>query len=212
LKEDILNISLPKWPFLTVEGDDITTDQAGEILIRTNSYPVYTNDEKWLNIVEKILGYPKSDDNNLKKFVDAVDNFYKKFSIINIEYLNNNRIASSYIGGPHGWCNWDGKIFCNNYNIGKYPNAITVFEEWALIATIFPYLNLRAQLWSGEHCEDGIYPVIEYLISNGNVDILTKNLNPMKISEWDLNFPPHERGCSKSQLEYAVNLIIKGIS
>ena len=53
-------------------------------------------------------------------------------------------------GGPKGWCDWEGNIACRNYNIGKWPTAEEVTEDWLAIAAAFPYLELRAQVITDE--------------------------------------------------------------
>jgi hypothetical protein len=78
-------------------------------------------------------------------------------------------IMSSWIGGPHGWIDWEGNIGCNLYNIGKWPAMIDVEWEWNSIAKAFPFLKLRAQLFSGEISEEGITPLVEYVVADGAV-------------------------------------------
>ena len=69
---------------------------------------------------------------------EAFSTLKKDISHIELEYLSNHRIVSSWIGGPHGWCNWEGNIGCNNYNIGKHPSCKEVYNEWIkMSATIF---------------------------------------------------------------------------
>ena len=87
-----------------------------------------------------------------------------------MKYLKNSQIASCYIGGAHGWCNWDGKILSNSMNIGKWPDAVEVLKEWEIIAEAFPFLDLKCQLLSNEiHVADA-FPLIEYTIKDGKVN------------------------------------------
>lgn len=55
-----------KWPRLLVVGDNVTPEQADQILIRTNSWYLFSNDKGWERTVQQLaveFGYPeKSDD------------------------------------------------------------------------------------------------------------------------------------------------------
>lgn len=95
------------------------------------------------------------------------DNPWKPSWALELEHLANFQVASSYIYGVHGWCDWDGNIHAASYNIGKRPTVEEVLQEWSLIAQEFPFLDLRCQLMSGEYCEYGIVPVVEFVVSQG---------------------------------------------
>src|SRR5689334_7897912 len=103
--------------------------------------------------------------------MDARDDARMKYECLDLSYLRNSRIVSCYVNGPHGWCNWDGTIFTNTYNIGKWPNCKEVLEDWQNIAEHFPFLKLKSQLWSTEQCEEGGHAVIQYNIANGTVEV-----------------------------------------
>lgn len=166
-KQDPPNYWLPKWPAIVVEGDNVTTEQAEDIIIRTCSWYLSCN-ARWyqraaweaLGLTVNEFGYPDYEDE--AKFKESI-------GVLDLEYLSNDQIVSSYIGGPHGWCDWDGSIGYSGHNIGKHPTTEDVFNEWTLIAEAFPYLRLRCQLFSGESTEDDIRPVIEYQVRDGRV-------------------------------------------
>lgn len=222
---NIFDIGLPKWPLLTVEGDSVTEDQAHEIIFRTTSWPPYCNHSKWLKEIEEITGCPNSDSgidncgltnqiNRWKIYDEKLDLFNNRFKILNLEYLVNQRIATASIQGSHGWCNWDGAIGCNTYNIGKYPSIEVVMNEWIIISDAFPFLNLRSQLWSGENCEvsEALFPLIEFKINNGNVEAY-KPTDKMKIDKYELNFDPddylnREKCCTVDNLKRAMEVIL----
>lgn len=90
--------------------------------------------------------------------------------ILDLDYLRNHQIDNCWIGGPHGWCSWDGTIGCDGFNIGKYSSIEEVHKEWLLIAQKWPNLKLRCQLWNGE--EEDTKPVVEFIIDNGTVQII----------------------------------------
>lgn len=135
---------LTKWPRLLVVGDPVTPQQANEILIRTDLWTGFGYDPHFEDAVYAMIGldldpYSETDWNRLDKFRDSIN-------AIPLSYLYNDRIASSWVGGPFGWCNWDGTIGCSTFNIGKWPSVEGVLQEWQDIAAAFPYLNLTAQL------------------------------------------------------------------
>ena len=185
----LTDIYLTKWPGFIVKGEPVTLEQADEIILRTNSWFLCTNNYYYINQVARALGfhsdkpprYPSEeliDYNKKRKFEESIQ-------VLNLDCLATERIVSSRINGPHGWCNYDGTIFSNNGNIGKYPSAEEVFQEWQTVATIFPYLDLTCQLLSHEITQDEAQPVIEFRVCKGNVTYCTTNLeliavkNPM---------------------------------
>jgi hypothetical protein len=149
---------LTKWPRLLVTGEPVTREQANEILIRTDDWWLSTNDHAWEAAVYALAadhGRPRQPERNAgpaacSAFSKALGDWEVRLGILNLHYLDNARIASSWIGGPKGWCDWDGKIGCSNYNIGKWPTIEEVTEDWQAIAGAFPYLSLHAQLVTDE--------------------------------------------------------------
>jgi hypothetical protein len=47
---------LTKWPRLIVVGDDVTEEQANEILVRTNQWWLCSNDRHWERMVYGLIG------------------------------------------------------------------------------------------------------------------------------------------------------------
>lgn len=153
---------LTKWPRLLVKGEPVTREQANEILIRTYSWSPCINDREWEEQVCALgdeYGMPVYAPHRLKpgeygerwrEIEGRRQAARERAGILDLHYLGNQRIASSWIGGPHGWCDWDGRIGCSDYNIGKWPSLEEVCEDWATIAAAFPYLDLHAQLVTDE--------------------------------------------------------------
>lgn len=166
-------IDLSKWPLLLVAGKSVTLDQANEILIRTNEWRMFSNDKLWMREVYSAAGIKLNLQGNPD--VTSLRSFEAKYSILPLHYMNNSRIASAWIFGPHGWCNWNGNIGCCTYNIGKWPSADEIIEDWRRIAVAFPFLNLIAQYVPNE----GEYrvPVLEVGVSGGTVEVTA---NPKK--------------------------------
>lgn len=175
---------LTKWPLLVVRGERVTEEQANEILIRTNSYwPAMTNDKAWLREIEQLTGIISEDwvwegkagqdvelrmhRHNAQRI--SVEMFERSIQALNLNYLGNDRIASSWIMGPKGWCDWDGTIGCDNYNIGKWPDVESVAEDWEAIGKAFPFLRLRAQLFPEEGEVET--PAVDFLLEDGKVHV-----------------------------------------
>jgi len=138
-----------KWPRLIVAGQPVTEAQADEILIRTCVlYYLHCNDHDWDHIVARIVFKDEraaEHDFPFQRMRDRVE----ELGVLNLAYLETYRISSSWIGGPRGWCDWDGRIG-SVYNVGKWPSVEEIGDEWSQIAAAFPYLDLTAQLVSGE--------------------------------------------------------------
>lgn len=184
--DDALNRGLPKWPAITVIGDDVSQTQAAEILIRTDGYMPdfeYASNSRDLNErLSEIFGLPIHRLDHSKTSAEerfdimvphwnAVERLKKRLGILPLEYLTNYQIASSYIGGPHGWVNWYGRVMTSGHNIGKWPGIETVAHEWVTIAKAFPFLNLRCQLYDKESCEEGATPVVTFEVEKGQVAV-----------------------------------------
>lgn len=172
----IEDIELPKWPGLLIVGDQITPQQAGEILIRTNDwYDVfnYNKNNFLLNEIKKIYRETLPIEELISEIKLDEKIFCNKIDHLLLSCLYNERIDSSWIGGLKGWCNWDGTIFCNNYNIGKWPYIGDVLNDLRLIIKNFPYLNFQLQILSHEaNIEENVHevkPLVSLEISKGQI-------------------------------------------
>jgi hypothetical protein len=233
--KEFFDIALPKWPAFVVVGKPVTKEQAMEILIRTDSLCFSSNDREFDrelkeslfevkieksgfqtedDAIKDLLGIKEEDPLGWKKLWDYKDKRREEAGALPLVYLGNSQIVSSWIVGPHGWCDWRGNIGCNNYNIGKWPSVERVYEEWELIAKTFPFLELTCQLMgheAGYGPEDGEdIPVIEFRIKNGKV----KMANPDKAIK-NTHFgtedimerfgnPRAERGCTIEMFKKAL--------
>lgn len=221
--QDLLSVSLIKWPGLVVSGEPISPDDAAEILIRTDGSPlVYSmscNDRRWCRMLGAALGLEPEDygdppEVRQRRWKER-DDMRAALGCLNLSYLSNHQIASSWIGGPHGWCSWDGSIGCSTFNIGKWPSVGDVLEEWGEIASAFPALTLTCHLLDQEiGGETEGVPVVEFCVSGGDV-ILRRPTNFSKPPERDLEslmtrrmLHPHgERGCTIEQFKHALEVV-----
>lgn len=240
MNNDYYNIALPKWPGVLVVGKPVTEEQAAEILIRTDDFSFCSNDKSFEEDLHFELFGVKSSWSMLSESINIMlkelpdepesyqapiywekVNTYKSeklepLRLLDLNYMQNSRIISSWVGGPHGWCNWDGAIGCRNYNIGKYPSVEDILEDWKLIAKEFPFLDLKCQILSHEiGCEEGQQdPLIEFVVKKGkvNVKIPTKSIAQGSFGA-DAGFLRNfsnlysERGCSIQKFRESLDLV-----
>lgn len=221
-----MNVNLPKWPALTVVGKKVTGRQAAEILIRTDDYmPDYTwggNDRDHAKALNDLFGvsvfaYDMPDSDRQKRY-DKIRALRQSMGILDLEYLDNSMIVSAWVGGPKGWCDWNGTIFCNYFNVGKWPSVEAVAEDWSKIAEAFPFLDLRSQLYSGETSESDSVPVVEFTVKNGAATVTepeseivpVKFLNDMAIIN-RFTAPFTEHGISIEELREKLELVYGSI-
>jgi len=205
-----MTVTLPKWPAMTVQGESITREQAAEVLVRTNSWQHFSNDREWERTVADVLGVPYHKDNYPNIPWEAIQKVENDLGVLPLSYLYNSRVMSSWIGGPHGWLTWDGRVWSNNYNVGKWPSVQEVRDEWAMIAEAFPFLRLRCQLWAGETTQKELNgkPLVEFTVANGKVRV---RMGQEQIYRPDTNIEfrmeaGSERGCSEKTLRWALEI------
>lgn len=194
--KELQDIALPKWPGCDVDGAPVSVEQAMEILVRTSGALFLTNDrdfEKmvsdiyysaiphsdwplnwWHHLSPYIYGIQRSDEPLVSAYTYS-ETYNSKMGLLRLDYLTNHRVCSSYIGGPHGWCDWNGNIFYRGHNIGKWPTATEVLDEWGTIAHAFPFLKLTCRLLcheAGYHEDNGFdrpTVAVVYEVENGKV-------------------------------------------
>lgn len=198
-------VTLPKWPALTVGGWSVTKEQAAEIILRTTPQWMSSNNRPWVATVCRILGVPL-DPHGTGPDWREVERFRTAIGAVPLSYLHNQQIMTSYVGGPHGWCHWDGTIATRNYNIGKWPTVEGVEADWLELAKAFPYLDLYCQLWDGETC-NATKPLVQYRVKDGTVKVQAprKAMKPPVFESGDIGFGT-EPGCSSRCLEDAVEI------
>ncbi|MFF4292164.1 hypothetical protein ACFY0N_00740 [Streptomyces vinaceus] len=203
---------LTKWPRLLVTGAPVTPEQADEILVRTtNPYLLDGNDKAWTMEVYGAFGLTPGRYGNAT--MDSILAVADELGLLGLPTLYTSRITSTWIGGPHGWCDWDGTIGCANYNIGKWPDRETILAEWTVIAEEFPYLVLTAQLLADE----GQGPVVgQWRVLDGQAVEESPGLpitDPAEVEQEDIFrrvlLPGGERGVNPKRLETAIERVRK---
>jgi hypothetical protein len=175
------NYTLSKWPRLLVWGETITPEQAKVVILKTTNWYFSSNSKNYEKTLYKLIGI-----NSRENLYDHVSYFQAENGILDLQYLDNNWILSCWMGGPHGWCNPDGTIFSNTFNIGKWPEFEEVLEEWELIAKTFPFLKLNAQLVNNEGEDDK--PEVGFILGGGKVKVYKpeQKIVPVGDCEFDL--------------------------
>lgn len=233
MNKEFFNKALPKWPALLVKGKSVTLDQAKEIIIRTDGLGFSTNDREFSSKLNEVVYGVKSQRWDLTDAIkeqlgitewDDIWSYQDKKRagagvLENIYYLMNSQIASNWIGGAHGWCQWDGTIETSNYNIGKWPSIEDVYNEWVVIAETFPFLDLRCQLMNCEACEtepsQPPFPVVEYIVKDGKVEMIEPTEQLLQMTEFNFSkfgLVTGERGCTFEQFEDAFNYTKKKLN
>ena len=175
---DLLNLGLPKWPAMIVRGTSVTVEQAREIIRRTDTAfqrGISGNDRVFNEKLAERMELPRGsvlrwDENMTGEDYAALDAWRERWGVIDSEYITNRWIASTYIGGPHGWCHPDGTIRFDT-NVGKWPSVEEIFQEWTRVAAAFPFLDLTATLMSGEYCDDDITPLVTIRVQEGRATL-----------------------------------------
>ena len=213
-------VYLDKWPRLIVVGERVTPERAMEIIVRTQSlHSFYSNDKAWEHLVKAAFGMHDIGEfsGDYKAWQEFMDHREVQLGTLDLEYLFNHRIISSWIGGSHGWCDWDGTIGCANYNLGKWPQESEITKDWVTIAEAFPWLKLQAQLVT--HEGEGIL-ACQHDISDGKVTLdrhpRTKLIPDFAMRDADnstmtgifgliTGAPNRERGCTIEKLHEAID-------
>lgn len=142
-----------KWPLLIVKGEPVTQAQAEQIIIRTDSLLLCSGDKKWDDEAYSIItgtenpwSLPTVEGRlaALRKEMAA----RRKYGIMHLSYLSQDRVSKSSIGSPGGWCDWRGTLGSCSYTIGKWPGEDDITSDWEQIAEAFPFLNLVSQVAS----------------------------------------------------------------
>lgn len=191
-------MNFPKWPACEIRGKSVTEDQAAEIIVRTSGLYFTCNDREWRNILINEMGWDGKD-------FDELDRIYDRYRNLHLEYFENDNIASCYVGGPNGWCNWDGKIHLSGKNIGKWPSFGSCFYELKSIAKAFPYLEFDCQLFNGEYCEENIKPLVQFSVKSGEISYKENGFTPFNIGQGSY-LPESERGCTIEQFRKGLTL------
>ena len=95
-QKQIEAIHLPKWPGMIVIGQDVTVEQAAEIIIRTHDFDFSTNDAVFLRDLRDVVGLEVDKDFDFCVDKASHDAACKKYRVLrDLEYLTNRQVSSS---------------------------------------------------------------------------------------------------------------------
>jgi hypothetical protein len=156
---------LTKWPRLLVVGQPVTREQAAEILLRTDSWYLACNDRAW---VRELAWHADLEVDEYGRLTyGSTVKIRERLRVLDLAYVGNDRLASAWIGGPHGWVDWNGAVGCTTWNIGKYPGLAAVQQDLEAIAAEWPFLDMQVQLIPDEG--EGGPPYYTWTVSGGVV-------------------------------------------
>ena len=189
----LTTFELEKWTGCLIQGPTLSKEWAERICLQTSSFYLFTNSKHLLKEYYDVLkigykerGHPydhdyyvyESDDKRIKELTKSCN------LIEDIHYLTNSSICSASLGNPN-WIHWDGTIK-KCANLGKWPSAQNIYDEWRVIAKRFPILKLTCQLLNGELSYgnvDELEPIIQFNIDNGKVDIQFDGITKLNLKQ-----------------------------
>ncbi len=175
-----------------------------------------------VHIQRKRVDFPNGN-HYMERDFDSLYAAIPRHNVVPLAYLTNSRIATSYVGGSHGWMDWNGTIECGSFNIGKWPSTSDVLLDLKKIALVWPSLSMRCQLLnheSGYPNDPDLFsgPVIEFVMKDGDVQAYRpgaplfssfEDEDPVTIPEdffSDDGMLRREKGCSNEILTAALEL------
>ena len=89
-----------KWPTMLVMGNNVTKDQAKEIIIRTSGLQFTSNDKEYCKQLYEAAGVG-SNDRGWPKW-EQWEQKKAEYGVLDLNYITNSRIVSCHIDGPIG--------------------------------------------------------------------------------------------------------------
>lgn len=184
---DLLNVNLPKWPQLMIVGEDVSVEQAKDIIFRTDSFLTDSSRFSGGNAQEfnrtyreeagldfSWLSEDQEQDLPLQFDFEVAQRVRQRIGFVHLNYIESDWASCPFVGGPHGFCSPEGKIYFQD-NVGKWPDVEDIYHDFCLIAEHFPFINLKATLYNGESCEEDSIPLVSFVVQNGNVDVVNED-------------------------------------
>ena len=203
---DLFQRSLGSAPAMTVTGYPVTSEQACEIIRRTDRLFVeaIANDRTWLLRIAHAVRLPLFEEYVLDLKGEAYQRARQRWQVehrqwlqawgfLETELVHNDWIASRFLYGPHGWCHPDGTIGFQDC-VGKGQIAEEVYDDWCRLAQAFPFLNVSVTLLRECLDEEFDLPQVSFRVRNGEVYIV----DPAMIGVHAEHRPP-TRGSSVSR-------------
>lgn len=182
---------IEKWTGCLIQGNRLSKAWTERLCLQTSGFDLFTNSQLLLKEYYDALAIPYDSNGNTysrdfrchaKDYKDA-QKLNKACGVMkDIRYLSNSCICSASLGNQN-WVQWDGSIKkCGN--LGKYPTARNIYDEWCVIAKRFPILNIICQLLDGELSYDNLdelNPIVQFNIHDGKVDIQFNDIKKLDL-------------------------------
>ncbi|MND91206.1 hypothetical protein D3C80_833190 [compost metagenome] len=189
LPKEMYDLWLPKWPQIMIVGDDVTEEQAQDIILRTDKFITGISEaisrrfEPLREMIQRQSGMDaivkaankearERDHEGIAYFLKyhAQKHIRDALGFCSMECIHNTWAASSYLYGAYGFCSPEGKIFYCDNSRGSYPSTQAYYEDLISLAKAFPYLRFKSSMYGGEHCDDNeVKCVISFVVENGTV-------------------------------------------
>lgn len=179
-------VHLPKWPSCLFVGRKVVPPEWTErIAIQTSGFDFFSNDRAtsaelnatiadvtsrvWKTATNTDIAFNYDDGNK-------DDSTRSRYGVLRgVSYFSNNMLMSACVN-VDSWLSWRGKIEAR-YNVGKYPSAEELYQEWCVIAAAYPpdVLDLVCFVYDRETCQlaPGDQPLIQFTIQGGKVEVET---------------------------------------
>lgn len=209
-----------KWPQLLITGEQVTDQNViNEILIATDSFFTETspyaggNCHKFRKLYQEASGalYLQKLDKYLSEkdviikigeykcslLYYVYEEISKRVNFLQTSYVHNIQASSCFVYGPYGWFDVNGKIQYVD-NIGKWPDVYSVYDDFVMIATRWPFIKLNATCLSVE-VQSGLdkpnlkHPLFNIKVENGNVTVMDPDPSIHKIKNLDEHFELSDR-------------------
>lgn len=188
--ETAYSLGLPKWPQLYITGPDVSVEEAKAIIFKNETFLTSLgssggNNHEWNRWAVNLMGLTAvsaryeggtldwedgARSQALLRLGWAIREKWREERAIRTNYVYIDRASCSFIGGPHGWCSPEGKIYYDD-NVGKWPSVAEVHADLVSIAEAFPFVKMAATLFDGESCTDGRRPVVTFQVANGTATV-----------------------------------------
>ena len=102
---DFDKYDLPKWPQLMIVGDDVTIEQAKDIILKTDDFLTSCSEYSGGNATQFNDQYRKvSTLETLWGKWDLEIELRKELGCVNLGYIPSQYASSAFIYGPYGFC------------------------------------------------------------------------------------------------------------
>ena len=188
------------------KGNQFKTDQnfyfLWMMLYNIDINNIYKNSSYYYNKINSLfttIQYSSDDYEEIRFIYDCYKKWANHFGCIELEYLQNNWIYSSFVGGNIGWCHPDGTIEYH-YNIGKWPTPEEVLDDLSTIASNFPFLDFTCTLMDAEYLEDR-KPLVSFIVKDGYANIV----EPIEIDESELHVKENDEEVKANFLQFLMS-------